>query len=142
MEERNNAGTQAYVQSNYRKEIPSMGTHSRVGGSPRGVSGIGNTAGVGSPEEAGAQGKARPMTKARTLESDLDKLAKKIASDVLKPDVAFSDRLDAFKALSNYHIAERKVAQKSPPPDDDMGSSLDAIRKRINEAEIDGEAVQ
>jgi len=84
---------------------------------------------------------------ARTLETDLDKLAKKIASDVLKPDVKFSERLDAFKALSNYHIAERKVAQKSPPPEDDVGSSLEAIRKRIN-AEIDkdtpenGETVQ
>jgi len=78
----------------------------------------------------------------RTLETDLDKLAKRIASDVLKADVSFKDRLEAFKALSNYHIAERKVATKEPPTDEDAdGLSLDAIRRRINDNDGDSGAM-
>ena len=47
----------------------------------------------------------------------LHKLAAKLLKEASTGDVDFDQRLDAFKAVSGYHIGVSKV--KAPPPQDE-----------------------
>jgi len=76
-----------------------------------------------------------------TAETDLAKLARQIARMAMDKDVGLSDKLDAFKALSTFHVAMAKV-RKDMPADDEEASTLDNIRRRIEATEPDGETVQ
>lgn len=50
-----------------------------------------------------------------TFEDDMEKLAHSIAKDANRADVAFADKIDAFKGLMPYYA----LRKKTKPKDDD-----------------------
>jgi hypothetical protein len=64
------------------------------------------------------------------LKIALDELALSIASHVKSDTVLFADRLDAFKALTAYHLGLTKVGKKSGEPSKE-GENFDAFRKQV-----------
>ncbi len=63
------------------------------------------------------------------LANSLDLLAKKIAEDALIAPSS-KDRLDAFKALTTYHLGLTKVRAENQADDDSKGS-FDDFRKQV-----------
>lgn len=70
--------------------------------------------------------------------SKLAALAIIIADKASKPDVLLTDVLDAFKALTAYHIGTTRVNAKRDTEDDDEGSTFNGLRKRIDAAASSG----
>ena len=65
------------------------------------------------------------------LKSELDKLALSIAQTANAGEINLSSRLDAFKALTAYHIGLTKVGKKSGEDDKPKGESFHEYRKSI-----------
>ena len=66
-----------------------------------------------------------------TLKDQLDKLALSIASTANADGVNLPDRLDAFKALTAYHLGLTKVGKKSGEEDKPKGETFDGYREQI-----------
>ena len=77
------------------------------------------------------------MEKSNPLKEQLDALALSIASTANAEGVNLPDRLDAFKALTTYHLGLTKIGKKSGEEDKPKGESFDAFRKQV-EASGDG----
>lgn len=69
--------------------------------------------------------------KSDPLKQQLDALALSIASIAAADTVSFPDRLDAFKALTAYHLGLTKVGKKSGEDKENQGENFDAFRKSI-----------
>ena len=65
------------------------------------------------------------------LKQQLNALALSIASLASSETVSFPDRLDAFKALTAYHLGLTKIGKKSGEDDNKHGESFDAFRKSV-----------
>ena len=63
----------------------------------------------------------------------LARLALTIADKAMEDDVPLVDRLDAFKALTTYHVNTTKINAKQTP-EDEGESNFDNFRKRIETA--------
>ncbi len=71
------------------------------------------------------------MTKIDPLKAQLDKLALSIASTANGENVTLPDRLDAFKALTAYHLGLTKIGKKTGEDDKPKGETFDGYRKSI-----------
>ena len=65
------------------------------------------------------------------LKQELDKLALSIASSVNTGEANLPDRLDAFKALTAYHLGLTKLGKKSGEGDKQKGEGFDGFRKQV-----------
>lgn len=67
------------------------------------------------------------------LATELAKLALKIAEDANHVETATEDRLDAFKALTTYHVNVTKINAKIDPDEDENASNFNNYRNRLKE---------
>ena len=76
----------------------------------------------------------KPMKKVGGL---LEDLAVSLLQEALNGDhpVQFDQKLDAFKALTTYHVGVTRVNAKAPQNEDDpIGFNFGAARKKISDA--------
>jgi hypothetical protein len=52
-----------------------------------------------------------------TVKSDLPKLAEKLLTAALQPGATPDFMIDTFKAVANYHLADKKIAKGKPVED-------------------------
>ena len=71
-----------------------------------------------------------------TIENEIENLARDLIKKAKEKDVSFTDKLDAFKALSTYHVNILKAQGKLKPGSDDDGeASLKGAKARIQNAQ-------
>lgn len=75
-----------------------------------------------------------------TIGRDLDRLARNICDSLLSDHskIPFGEKLDAFKALTAYHLGLQKMTRKDNGEDrDPTVPSLATIRQRIESNDLD-----
>ena len=76
----------------------------------------------------------KPETVLEPKSYSIEELAQKVINEAMGPTVAFEDRVDAFKAVTTYHVGVAKLNGKKPPAGDDNVSTFADIKSRIQGA--------